>query len=145
MAGSPAGEPPIFGAVLERRRSRWPLWVAAAAAFVTAGTLFARTTRRTFPVVTPFGVRQFQPGMAGADVQALMGAGPIGTTRSDDGHDCVTYGHPSLKVPFFTLYDACFQDGKLVRVDERKLSAQSVDPEALKRWVEGQAPKVERP
>ncbi|MGQ0505630.1 MAG: hypothetical protein ACT4TC_09945 [Myxococcaceae bacterium] len=118
----------VFAAYQPRpaRKYRRTVTLGAVALLAIAITLLVRDRRDVHRVVTRHGIRTLKPGMSIRDVDGIMGQPLIGT--NSDGLQCYRYGMPSLDVPQFTLYETCFESGKLVRVTEHSYSASEVEP-----------------
>jgi hypothetical protein len=125
---------PLFSAVLRKKRTRWPAWIALAVAFAVASVAFARRNGGGYRVMTAQGFRVLKPGMTTGDVGQVLG-GAFAEERDADGANCLIYGHPTLKMPEFTVYAACYRDGRLVRVTSKDLSATTIDPDVLRKLV----------
>jgi hypothetical protein len=119
--------PLLFGAVLRRHKKRWPWAAVACAGAIAAGALAARRTDQ-FRVMTPGGFQVLKRGMAAERVREVMGAGPIARSIDPDGAECLIYGHPTLSRERFTVYEACYEGGRLLRVHEKDFAAQPIDP-----------------
>jgi hypothetical protein len=139
MAELEPGAASLFGAVLRRQRSRWRQWLAVGVLGFVAAVAFARRNAGQYRVMTPGGFRVLKAGMSTSDVRSVIGSGPIAHTHPDGG-DCLIYGHPTLKQADFLVYEACYEQGALLGVHEREYSAQTIDPDELRRLVRPEPP-----
>jgi hypothetical protein len=130
---------PLFGAVLHKKKSRWRWWLALSVVLAVASVAFARRNGGGYRVMTAKGFKVLKPGMSTGDVGQVLG-GAFAEERDADGADCLIYGHPTLKTAEFTVYAACYRDGRLVRVTSKDLSATTVDPDVLRKLVEPPTP-----
>ncbi|HEX4619960.1 MAG TPA: hypothetical protein VH208_00205 [Myxococcaceae bacterium] len=130
---------PIFGAVLHKKKSHWRWWVALSLELAVASVALASRNGGGYRVMTAKGFKVLKPGMSTVDVGEALG-GAFAEERDADGADCLIYGHPTVKMPEFTVYAACYRDGRLVRVTSKDLSATTVDPDALRKLVEPPPP-----
>jgi hypothetical protein len=120
----------IFGALLQQRRSRWPIWIGLGVLILTLLTVLAARNDGGLRVPTPRGFAMIRPGMSRGDTQHELGQ-PLNGQRQADGTECYLYGHPTLNQPTFTLYRACYRDGTLVQIVPRKYTASQIDPSML--------------
>jgi hypothetical protein len=125
---------PLFSAVLRKKKSRWPWWIALAAVLAVGSVAFARRNGGGYRVMTARGFKVLKPGMTSGDVSQVLG-GAFAEERDADGANCLIYGHPTLKSREFTVYAACYREGRLVRVVSKDLSAQTVDPDVLRKLI----------
>ena len=116
---------PIFRAYSEQqRRSRFGLRhvLFPVALLLVGGLGYAVVTYQQ--AATPFrldtyrGLRTVLRGMSPQDVSNILGQ-PIGKERRGN-LECYQYGHPSIKVPYFTLHTVCFEDGKLREASDKR-------------------------
>ena len=119
----------MFQSWLQRRRTRWPIWVGCAL-LVSIGLAVISMHDGTYRVVTTKGIATIRRGMSNSQVEGTLG-GPVATERGPDGVECFQYGRPTLRAPEFTLYSACYQDGRLKHFSSKQYAASAVDPTAL--------------
>lgn len=123
-----AARPPLFGAILEPpRRRRWP-WVVLIAGL--SGLSIVAAVHRTAGatnVMTPTGVHTVRTGMTTGEVSHLLGK-PFDVRRQADGAECFKYGHPTLEMASFVVYDVCYEQGRLRDVTQKEYTASAIAP-----------------
>jgi hypothetical protein len=96
------------------------------AALVALGvTLLVKATEGRHQVVTRHGIKTIAHGMTVAQVDAVMGRPMM--VAEVDGRSCYRYGTPTMEAPSFTVYENCFENGKLVSTRELRFSASEIE------------------
>lgn len=106
-----------------RLRPRHLLYPLGALLVMAVGyvTVTYRSEATPFRMDTYRGLRTVHKGMSPQDVSGILGP-PV--SREQRGtQECFQYGKPSLKVPSFTLHTLCYEDGKLLEVQQRRYNS----------------------
>ncbi|XXF78788.1 hypothetical protein P2318_03235 [Myxococcaceae bacterium GXIMD 01537] len=131
-AAEPASDAPIFKAFVERKPSRFRRWALLGLPLVLGAGAWALSRAQTtaLQLITPHGIITVRHGMSPNEVQGLLGR-PLTLETGADGSECYRYGRPTMKAPSFRVFTACYEDGELERLTERKFESWSLDPRQL--------------
>lgn len=127
-SGEQAPATALFSAFAERKPSRLR-WALLALPLVMVPSVWAltRAHKDLAQVVTPRGIITMRRGMSPLQVQDALGR-PVTVQRSEDGRlECYRHGRPTMQQPTFRIHTACYEDGELRAVTERKYEAWDMD------------------
>jgi len=127
-AGEQAPATALFSAFIQRKPSRWR-WALLALPLVAVPSVWAltRAHKDLAQVMTPRGIVTMRRGMSPTQVQDVLGR-PVTVERSEDGRtECYRHGRLTLEQPTFRIHTACYEEGELRSVTERKYEAWDMD------------------